>query len=38
MVPVHFVRYEDLFVDPKSTYEGIMRFFLDLKDLEGTNA
>lgn len=37
-VPVHFVRYEDLFLQPRECYEGILKFFLDQDDLTGTNA
>jgi hypothetical protein len=37
MVPVHFVRYEDLITSPAEIYGDLFRFLLDLDDIEGTN-
>lgn len=38
MVPVHFVRYEDLVLRPKETYQDMMKFMLNLDSIDGTNA
>ena len=38
MVPVHFVRYEDVILSPAETYAQMFRFLLDLDDVSGTNA
>ena len=37
-VPMLFVRFEDLVLDPEPELRNIMKFLLDLPDLEGTNA
>jgi len=36
--PVYMIRYEDLIIDKQSTLEGIMKFNLNLTDIEDTNA
>ena len=35
--PIYFLRFEDLLVDAAHELEGLFRFLLDLKTLEGTN-
>jgi hypothetical protein len=35
--PIHIVRYEDLVTNPRETYSGIFKFFLDMEDITGTN-
>mmetsp|Transcript_38885 Transcript_38885/g.28759 ORF Transcript_38885/g.28759 Transcript_38885/m.28759 type:complete len:173 (+) Transcript_38885:72-590(+) len=35
-IPVHFLRYEDLLMDPLGTLTGVMQFLLDKEKLEGT--
>ena len=35
-VPVYFVRFEDLIVDPKKFLGEIFSFFLDVDSIEGT--
>lgn len=37
-VPVLFIRFEDLVMDPKPELYNMMRFLLGTKDLTGTNA
>ena len=37
-VPTIFVRYEDLVVNPRPELEKIMKFLVNLVDLQGTNA
>ena len=37
-VPVLFVRFEDLLTDPEPELRNIMRFFLGMEDITGTNA
>ena len=37
-VPMLFVRFEDLILDPEPELRNIMKFLLDLPDLSGTNA
>ena len=37
-VPMLFVRYEDLMLNPEPELRNIMKFLLDLPDLTGTNA
>jgi phenylpyruvate tautomerase PptA (4-oxalocrotonate tautomerase family) len=36
-IPIHFVRYEDLYDNPREELIKIFKFMLDLDDLEGTN-
>ena len=36
-VPIYYIRYEDLRVDPQTTLEGLFCFILNLQSLEGTN-
>jgi hypothetical protein len=36
--PILFIRFEDLLTDPEPQLMNIMRFFLGVKDLTGTNA
>jgi len=36
--PVYMIRYEDIITDKQSTLEGIMKFNLNLTDIEDTNA
>ena len=35
--PLYIIRYEDLVFDPKTAYEDIFKFLLDLDDISGTN-
>ena len=35
--PLYVSRYEDMYLNPEAELEGIMKFILDLEDLEGTN-
>ena len=37
-VPILFVRFEDLLMDPEPELRNIMRFILGMKDITGTNA
>jgi hypothetical protein len=37
MVPHYFIRYEDMCLKPKETYESIFKFLLGVDDLTGTN-
>ena len=38
VVPMVFVRFEDLVNDPEPQYEDMMRFFLGITNIKGTNA
>ena len=37
-IPVLWIRYEDLVIDPEPHLKNIMRFMLGEKDISGTNA
>ena len=35
-IPIYFVRYEDLLVDPKPVLEGLLSFMFEVEDIKGT--
>lgn len=36
-VPIHFIRYEDLRVNPQQTLERVFSFLLGVESIEGLN-
>ena len=37
VLPIYYIRYEDLRVDPQKTLEGLFAFLLDVESVEGMN-
>jgi len=37
-IPIHIIRYEDVMIDPETTYSGVMSFLLRSPTIEGCAA